>query len=167
MANAGIILISFGVFFKPVSAQFGWTRAETAGAFSLATIITGLTAVLLGRLGDRFESRWIIVGCGFLEGLAYLLLSQMTSLWQLFVFYGLFAGVGLANVIPAASLVARSYRRRRGLMTGIAMSGTAASAIIAPTLATFLIGRFSWNLSYLIIGCLNIAIIALAAFFLF
>src|SRR5215471_6688647 len=44
---------SFGVFFKPVLTEFGWTRAMTAGAFSLVWISQGIVSIVMGDLNDR------------------------------------------------------------------------------------------------------------------
>jgi accessory gene regulator protein AgrB len=39
---------AFGVFFKPLAASFGWTRAVTSGAFSLVWIMQGLLSIVMG-----------------------------------------------------------------------------------------------------------------------
>ena len=69
MALAWGTLYSFGVFFKPLSAEFGWTRATTSGAQSLAVFLSGLLAIVMGRLNDRFGPRIVMTLCGFLLGL--------------------------------------------------------------------------------------------------
>lgn len=166
MVESGILISSFGVFFKPVSNQFNWTRAETSGAFSLAVIISGITGLIAGRLGDRFGPRFVTVSLSFLSGLGYLLLSRTNSLWQLYLFYGVMVGIGIANVIPVTSLMARWYSSRRGLVTGITMSGTAIGAAIAPPIATQIIERYNWSLSYLIVGCAAIVLIMVSALLL-
>jgi MFS family permease len=165
--NSGMVIVSFGVFFKPVSAQFDWTRTETSGAFSLATIMSGLVGIAAGKLGDRFNPRLIIVVCGAVEGIAYILLSQIDSLWQLYFYYGILVGTGMANVVPATSLVAKMYKQQRGLMSGIAMAGAPLGSAFAPPLATLLISRFDWSISYIFIGVLALFIIAICGFFLF
>jgi MFS family permease len=167
MLAAGVVIFSFGVFFKPVSAQFGWNRAETSGAFSLAVVVSGLAGLILGRLGDRFSPRLIIIICGALEGIAFLLLSRISSLWQLYLFYGILVGAGMANVIPVSSLVARYFKKRRGLMTGITMSGAAAGSAITPPIATQLISQFSWSASYIVIGITTLFITVLASIALY
>jgi MFS family permease len=167
MLAAGIVIFSFGVFFKPVSAQFNWTRAETSGAFSLALITSGLAGLILGRLGDRFSPRLIVIICGVLEGIAFVLLSQINALWQLYLYYGILVGAGMANVIPASSLVARYFKKQRGLMTGITMSGAAVGAAITPPIATLLISRYTWSASYIIIGITTLVITGLAAIALY
>ena len=65
---------SFGVFFKPLLTEFGWTRAMTSGAFSLSMIIYGLLGIVVGGLTDRFGPRVVLTFCGFLLGLGYLLM---------------------------------------------------------------------------------------------
>jgi MFS family permease len=165
--NSGMVIVSFGVFFKPVSAQFDWTRTETSGAFSLATIMSGLVGIAAGKLGDRFNPRLIIVVCGAVEGIAYILLSQIDSLWQLYFYYGILVGTGMANVVPATSLVAKVYQKQRGLMSGIAMAGAPLGSAFAPPLATLLISRYDWSISYVFIGVLALFIIAICGFFLF
>jgi MFS family permease len=167
MLAAGIVIFSFGVFFKPVSAQFEWTRAETSGAFSLALIISGLCGLLFGKLGDKFSPRLIIVICGALEGIAFLFLSQINSLWQLYLYFGILVGAGMANVIPASSLVARYFKKQRGFMTGITMSGAAVGSAITPPIATQLISAYHWSTSYIIIGLTALVITGAAAIFLY
>ena len=71
---------SFGIFFKPVLREFGWTRAVTAGAFSLCSLIQGLLAIAMGALTDRFEPRLVMTLCGFLLAAGYLLMSQINTL---------------------------------------------------------------------------------------
>lgn len=62
---------AFGVFFKPLLEEFGWTRALTSGAFSLSSLTSGLLAVGMGRLTDRFGPRLVITLCGVFLSLGY------------------------------------------------------------------------------------------------
>jgi MFS family permease len=165
--NVGFVVTSFGIFFKPVSDDFGWTRAVTSGAFSLCTIMSGLFGILAGRLADRFSPRILIVICGILQSGSYLLLSQMTSVWQLYFYYGILTGAGMANIVPASTLVTKWFKRQRGKMTGLALSGAAFSSIFAPYLAAWLIDRYKWQTSYAVIGWLCLAVLVVAIFFMF
>src|SRR5262245_55032905 len=74
---------AFGVFFKPLSEEFGWTRAMTAGAFSLVWIPQGLLAFIMGGLNDRFGPRLVLTVCGAIIGAGWLLTAQITAVWQL------------------------------------------------------------------------------------
>jgi MFS family permease len=165
--NVGFVVTSFGIFFKPVSEDFGWTRATTSGAFSLCTIMSGLFGILAGRLADRYSPRIVILICGILQGGSYLLLSQMTSVWQLYLYFGILTGAGMANIIPASTLVTKWFHRQRGRMTGIALSGAAFSSIFAPYLAAWLIESYNWHISYVVIGILCLVILAVSTLFMF
>ena len=158
---------AFGVFFNPVLAEFGWTRAMTSGAFSLSLLVSGLSAILMGRLTDRLGPRWVITLCGFLLGLGYLLISQVTAVWQLYLFYGVLIGIAMGGSwVPLMSTVARWFAVRRSLMTGICLVGLGIGGLVAPPLANWLISIYYWRVSYVIIGALGMVVVILAAQFL-
>jgi len=160
VATAAIIMLamwgtyySFGIFFKPLLSEFGWTRAMTSGAFSLSTILHGIGAIFAGRLTDRFGPRMVIRITGLSLGLGYLLMSQTTSIWQLYVFYGVMVGIGMGGpFVPLLSTTARWFEARRGLMTGIVAAGIGAGAVIMPPLANWLILKYNWSVAYVILG---------------
>ena len=54
LVTLGMIAGSFGVFFKPLSNEFGWTRGDTSGAYSMAMLISGVMSIVLGRLAGPF-----------------------------------------------------------------------------------------------------------------
>ena len=60
---------SFGVFFKPLIAEFGWARAVTSAAYSITTTIAGLFGILAGKLGDQFGPRIVCAVSGALLGI--------------------------------------------------------------------------------------------------
>ncbi len=158
---------SFGVFFEPVLAEFGWTRAMTSGAFSLAHLLHGFVALAAGRLSDRFGSRIIVTVCGLLLGLGYLLTSRVSSIGQLYLFYGVLIGVAMGGFfVPLASTVARWFTRRRGLMSGIFLSGIGTGTLIMPPLSRLLISSYGWRLSYIIVGLVAIVLVISLAQFL-
>ena len=158
---------SFSVFFKPLSGDFGWTRAMTSGAFSLCSILSGLFLMVTGRLNDRIGPRFVMtVGVLFL-GSGYLLMSRIGVLWQLYIFYGVLIAIGLSGgFTPLTSTVSRWFVKRRSLMTGIVAAGTGIGTLIIPPLANWLIITYDWRQSYVIIGIGTIAILIVAAQFL-
>ena len=158
---------TFGVFFKPVLTEFGWTRAMTSGAFSLSVIMGGLLGIIMGGLNDKFGPRLVMTLCGFLLGLGHLLMSQIGTLWQFYVFYGVIIGTGMGGAfVPLLSTVARWFVKRRGMMTGIVSAGEGAGMLILVPLANWLIATYDWRLSYIIMGSMVLVIIVLFAQFL-
>ena len=155
---------TFGVFFKPILAEFGWSRAVTSGAFSLCSLIMGLLGVGIGGLNDKFGPRAVVSFCGALAGIGYLLMSQLRVLWQLYLFFGIILGIGMGgSFVPFMTTIARWFVNRRGLMTGIATAGVGIGAFIGPPVANGLIVAYGWRISYAILGCSVLAITLLSA----
>ncbi len=171
-ASVSMVLIfsvhyAFGVFFKPLSSEFGWSRAQTSGAFSLVWIVQGLLSAVMGGLNDKLGPRIVVTICGLLAGTGYLLISQITAIWQLYLLYALVVGAGLGGLfVPLTSTTARWFIARRGLMTGIVTAGVGGGAVIGPLIANWLIRLYQWRRAYIIMGGLALAVATSAAQFL-
>jgi MFS family permease len=158
---------SFGIFFKPVLTEFGWTRAMTSGAFSLSMLLSGFLTIMMGKLNDNFGPRLVMAGCGLFLGVGYLLISQVGSIWQLYLFYGVFVAIGMSgSYVPLLSTVARWFVRRRGLMTGIVVAGIGAGTMLLPPLARWLIADYGWRISYIVIGIIALVFVMGLSLFL-
>lgn len=158
---------AFGVFLKPVLTDFGWTRAMTSGAFSLAWIVHGLLGIAWGRMNDTFGPRWTMTIAGFLMGLGYLLMSQISHLWHFYLLYGVVIGAGVSGgFVPLTSTIARWFTRKRTMMTGIALAGTGMGGMIVPPVATLLILNYDWRVSYAVLGAVVLVFVMLLAQFL-
>jgi len=145
--------ITFGIFFKPLLADFNWSRATLSGAQSLATVIGGLLGILVGRLNDRLGPRVVMTVTGFFFGLGFLLMSGLNTVWQLYLFYGVVVGVGISSIdVIALTTTTRWFVRRRGMMTGIVKAGTGVGQLIMPLVASILIAGSGWRISYIVIG---------------
>lgn len=145
--------VSFGIFFKPLLADYAWPRASLAGAHSLAFLLMGFLGIFVGRLNDRFGPRVLLTVTALFFGMGLSLMSTIDSLWQVYLFYGIMVGIGLSpvDVIPL-STTARWFVRRRGMITGIVKVGTGAGQFFIPLAASFLILRFGWRTSYVIMA---------------
>ena len=84
----------------------------TAGAFSLVWISQGLLASVMGGLNDRFGPRLVLTVCGGLIGAGWLLTSQISAVWQLYLFYGVIVGAGLGGTFVPAHIDDRAVVRR-------------------------------------------------------
>ena len=145
--------VAFGVFFKPLLAEFGWSRATISGASSLAFLLMGFLGILAGNLNDKFGPRIVMAVTGVFYGSGHFLLSQINSVWQLYLFFGLVVGIGLSSIdVIALTTTARWFVRRRGMMTGLVKVGTGAGQLIMPLLASILIIDYGWRYAYIFIG---------------
>jgi MFS family permease len=158
---------SFGVFFNPLLEEFGWNRAVTSGAFSLSMFIYGVLGIVVGALNDRFGPRVVLTFCGILLGLGFLLMSQISALWQLYLFWGVIIGIGMSGVwVPLLSTVAKWFDKRRTLMTGIVIAGLGIGGLIGPPLISRLIATYDWLLSLIIVGIAVLLFVVIATQFL-
>ncbi|MFC1871521.1 MFS transporter [Chloroflexota bacterium] len=153
MVVYGGVQFSFGVFFKPLISEFGWTRSATSGIYSLYMIMRGVFALVLGSLSDRYGARLSLTIGSIAMGLGLLLTSRATAIWQLYLLYSVLVGVGagaFSTTLPTA--ISRWFVRRRGLALGIWSSGLGIGTLIFSPLSQFLISAYDWRSSYIILA---------------
>lgn len=160
-------LFSYGVFFNPMLAEFGWTRALVSGAYTLGSLTRGILSIITGRICDRFGLRILITTCGILLGVGFLLMSRINSVWELYIYYGVIVATGIAGCwAPLVATVPRWFVWRRGLMIGIVTSGVSFGMLIIPPVITRLISWYGWRDSYIIMGIVCMVLVIIMAQFL-
>ncbi|MBI4284346.1 MAG: MFS transporter [Chloroflexi bacterium] len=153
---------TFGVFFAPMLAEFGWTRAVTSGAYSLSLVVYALFSPFVGRLGAG-RPRLVLSVSSFIILASYLSMSRVNTVWQLYLAYGVLLGIGQTGVIPMMSTVARWFVKKRGIMTGFVMAGTGAGTITMPLLVAWFINSYGWRDAFIIFGIISLVIVISAA----
>jgi MFS family permease len=114
MLGFGTWLYSFGVFFKPMMAEFGWTRAMTSLAASLRSIEGGVAGQVVGWAVDRYGARKVIFSGGLVSGLGFCLMPFVNSLLGFYLIYGVLISIGMSAMlyIPAFVVVAKWFSRK-------------------------------------------------------
>jgi MFS family permease len=157
-------MFAYGVFFKELEADLGWSRTVLSAAFSTSFLVMGAAGIMAGRISDRIGPRKVLSAAGLLFGAGYALMFFMSSPWHLFVFYGLFIGAGLsAHDVVTLSTVARWFDKRRGMMTGVVKIGTGCGQMIIPLIVVALIAQFGWRMALAVLGCSAAILLLLAA----
>lgn len=158
---------TFGVFFEPLSTDLGWTRAMTAGAFSLYVVIHGILGIVAGGFTDRHGPRLVVGICALFLCVGYLLLSRIGAIWQLYLFYGILIGVGMSGAwIPQVATVARWFIAKRGMAIGIVTAGVGVGQLVFPLLTRHIISTANWRMGYFVIGIIALVFVGLACLFL-
>jgi len=148
---------SFSVFLKPLIAEFGWSRADASLAYSLSFLSQAGFAVIMGWLTDRLGPRLVITLLGSCLGLCYLLLSQVTALWQFQAIYALLGGLGMSTLsVPVMVTVSRWFVKKRAFTIGIVQAGMGIGGLIFPPLAGYLILAYGWRDAYIVYGLINL-----------
>ena len=163
------IRTTFSVFFVALIDHFHWSRAEAAGAQSIAMLVYMIMAPIIGTLVDRIGPRKTILPGIFLTGLGFLLCTQIESLLQFYVFFGAIVGIGVTclSIAPNTVLLAHWFEHRRGTANGLASMGIGTGVLFFVPLMQYLISIKGWQFAYLIFGLLILMIpLPLNAFFL-
>ncbi len=94
-------------------------------------------------------------------------MSLLQAPWQLYLFYGVIFGIGMSGIwAPILSLISRWFTVRRGMLTGIVISGGGLGAFIGPPVITSLLNNYGWVQSTLILGSFVLVMVFVAAQFL-
>ena len=158
---------SFSVYFKPLADHFGWDRATVSFIYSSSLIIRGGVSIGTGWLADKYSVRWVMIGCGFLMGLGFLLSSQVTELWQFFLTYAIIEAIGLSGTFGVGTaIVARWFTKNRGLALGIAASGSGLGTLFIVPGIERLIAAVDWSQAFIVCGIVAGILMITAAVFL-
>lgn len=157
---AAMIFISTGMrftvspFLKPVVADLGLDRATFSLAVSVGFFLFGAFMPLAGWLVTRIGARWV-TGVGTLVLAASVALTgRVTSLWQLYLVYGLLTALGLAATghVVASAIVSRWFIRRRATALAVLSAASMAGVSLLVPLAMWLILRLGWRGTYGVLG---------------
>ena len=167
LAAHALTFYSFGVFLKPVTTEFGWERGAFSAALSISMVISGLLGILTGRLSDKYGPRLLVTANGLLTGIGFFLLSQISSLWQVYLIYGfLLAVAGSCCVVPITSTIPRWFAKRQGVAIGLTWTGIGLGGMLAPLLAQWVIDGYGWRQAYFVLGLINLIVVTLVAQFM-
>ena len=159
---------AWSVFRKPLATRFHWSIEEVTLTFTIAIFVLGFAAFFGGLWSNRSGPRVVAMTGGLLYGLGVALASQSNhGLWWLYLTYGVLGGIGLgfAYIIPVAVLV-KWFPDKRGLMTGIAVGGFGAGALITAPVATHLIQTVGVLTTFLYLGIVFLVVTVLCGYFM-
>jgi len=159
----------FGVVLKPLSEEYGWDRAQLAGAVMLGMIVLSICQPLVGILVDRVGPKRVLVVGLVLLALSLIPFSLATSLWQIYLLYGVLMSLGLAAASPVLStaIVGRWFQHKRGLAMSIATSGSAFGQLLIVPIAAWIMLQSSWQMTYRVLAVAIVAVaLPLSAIFL-
>jgi len=151
---------SFGVMFKPMIKEFGWMRGSISLAFFINMIIYAILLTVVGRVYDRFGPKWVMLIATFFLFIGHGLIFFIQSLWEFYLYYGIFVAIGFAGTsLPLfASLISKWFAKWRGFAISLSLSGNCLGQFVLLPIFTFITQNYGWRVSYLLIGLLMLII---------
>jgi MFS transporter, OFA family, oxalate/formate antiporter len=175
IAAAGVVLqvalgavYAWSVFRTPLVRGFGWSISEVTLTFTIAILTLGFAAFAGGLWMRAKGPRIVGITGGILYGSGVFLASFANhGLWVLYLTYGVIggAGIGLGYIVPIATLV-KWFPDRRGFITGVAVAGFGAGALVTAPIATRLIARTDVLQTFAILGIANLILVVGASIFM-
>jgi sugar phosphate permease len=152
---AGAGFYSFSIFIKPLEGEFGWSRSQISLAMSIYMIVHGLAGPFIGHATEVYGPRKVMTLSALMSGACFILVSFVSSLWSFYLAYTLLSlGTTGIGFIPASSVLARWFVRRRGTAIGFAMVGIAVGGFVMAPLVGFIISRSDWRTAFVFMGFL-------------
>ena len=175
IAAAGVVMqialgavYAWSVFRKPLSEEFDASVSTVNVAFTLTIVFLGLAAYFGGLWMGKVGPRKVAMTAGLLYGAGVILASlSSSSVTLLYLTYGVIAGIGigLGYIVPIATLI-KWFPDKRGVITGIAVAGFGAGAVLTAPIAKRLISGVGVFETFAILGVLYAIMVVGAALFI-
>ena len=155
----GIMFYGLPFFYDFWFKEYGWSRATITSGNAFAKIFVGLFGFLAGWMIDRYGPRRLMLAGILMGGIALIGLSQVTALWQFYLFYVFNAlGYMCGGPLPNQVLTSRWFNKSRGKAMGFAYLGIGVGGMLVPQIAKALNIHFGWHNALMILGIIMIAI---------
>ncbi|MGA3024907.1 MAG: OFA family MFS transporter [Bryobacteraceae bacterium] len=159
----------WSVFVKPLIASEHWVLTDVSLTFTLAIAFLGVGTVIGGLWQDRVGPRLVASTAGVLYGIGFLVSAWAVShhsLGGLYLGYGAIGGVGMGMgyICPVATLT-KWFPDRRGLMTGVAVFGYGAGALVMSPIAARVIIAQGIPVAFASFGIVYLILVVAAAQF--
>ena len=152
---------SISVFLKPLSNEFGWTRANTAFGYTVASLGSAFFGIIWGYVADKYGTRLFGFFATFFMVSCLFFLGKQNSILHFYVLYFCFGAFGNAVVgSPLYANVGFWFKKNPGLALGITAAGGAAGQGIIPLLSTNLIQAYGWQVAYMYLSYIYLFIMA-------
>jgi MFS family permease len=156
-----------GVFIVPLQHEFGWTTAEISSALSIRFILFGLMAPFAAALMNRYGLRNVTLAALLIVASALTASLAMTKVWHLLLLWGVVIGIGtgMTALVLGATVAARWFNARRGLVVGILTASVATGQLVFLPLLATITERMGWRIALSFV-CIMLGVAAFAVLML-
>ncbi|MCX6925194.1 MAG: OFA family MFS transporter, partial [Verrucomicrobia bacterium] len=158
-------LYAWSVMGKALAGQWHWTKTQAMLPFAASTASFAITMIFAGRWQDKIGPRYVAMLGGIIFGLGLVLSSFVQTYVPMVITFGLIGGTGIGLAYSATTPPSIKWfpPARKGLITGIVVSGVGLAAVYMSPLTNYLLKVISIPQTFLILGLGTIVLIALLA----
>src|ERR1700753_3371539 len=138
-----------GVFIVPLQKEFGWSTAEISSALSIRFVLFGLMAPFAAALMNRYRLRNVTLSARLIVASALVASLAMTQAWLLLLWWGVVIGfgTGMTALVLGATIAARWFNARRGLVVGMLTASTATGQLVFLPMLAGITDRYGWRVA--------------------
>jgi sugar phosphate permease len=154
-----------GILMVPLEDEFHWSRATIALSVSINLIMYGCIGPFAAAIMERFGIRRSVLCALVVVGVGVASTTLMRFPWQLILMWGVLVGVGtgfLATVL-SATVAARWFTKRRGLVIGILSGGSSTGQLLFLPAMANITSAYGWRTTVIVIAAITAAIVPLVA----
>lgn len=175
-----VVSLSFAMFFMAsgaqmslpvslmsISRELGWDISLLGQAMSLCMLSTGFSMPIVGKITDKYGSRVVILFGYAVAGVSTLLLSFVSEIWQVYLFYGVMLGFTWQSIgmVASTTLISKWFAEKKSLPLSVFQSAYPIGWFCTAPLAESLIQSYGWRNTWFLLGTVFI-IIAFSSFFI-
>lgn len=159
MVGFSVFAYTFGIFVKPLSHEFGWSREAISQGFAISALAAAVCSPLAGGWLDRCGLRRILLGCMAAFGCALAGMGLLRQpIWQFYATCLVIGSVGNISQIGFAHAISTWFQEYRGRALGLVLAGDGIGLMIFPVFAQSMVGQSGWRKGYVLLGALTLII---------
>jgi len=148
------VLYAWSIISADLIDRLNWTATMTQVPYMVACVIFAFSMIPGGRIQDKFGPHLVLVLSAILAGIGFVLSGVFLTVLGLTIFFGVVFGLamGLGYAAPTPAAVKWFEKSKRGLISGIVVSGFGLAPIYIGPLTHYLITTLGIKATFMILG---------------
>ncbi|MDF0594349.1 MFS transporter, partial [Methanotrichaceae archaeon M04Ac] len=136
---------SISVFINAYNQEFGYSSTLISSGYSIATMISGLLIIFMGKAIDRFGQRKMLIIVVIMLSITAFFNSFVSNIGMIFVgfFFLRYFGQGSMTLIPN-SLVPQWFEKKRAFAISLSGIGNLIATLSIPAFNYWMITHYGW-----------------------
>lgn len=159
---------SWGFVAPEMAAELDLSKTQVGSIFGAFSFIYHMVAPLCGFAVARYGVRWVVTCAALLGAVGFYGVSRADSVFELYLYFGVFGGVGVGfgAILPAQALITYWFRRYRARAMAIVFAGGGLLSVGINPLNALILELDGWRTNWVVIGAVSFAVALVAAAFI-